>query len=301
MKYNCKICNKEFDKIWFYSNHLKTHVGLIKEQTNLICKLKGYGKKVQYINKKICISKKTAYFIIKNNIKLIKKYRNIFINKILKEFKNGYSIYHLSKIYEVSIKKIKKFILSKISHKTFLLISNFNKNKKISLNLKGKVSLLKGRKTIYKFECKFCKKIFETYNKNVKYCSRSCIGKQSAKTQSLIRRSKNEILFAELCKKEFKNVRCNENIFNGWDADVILDDYKLAILWNGAWHYRKCNIKHSVLQVQNRDKIKINEIIKKGYNPYIIKDDGKFNEDFVNEQFMNLKGSLAQMDRANHS
>lgn len=43
--------------------------------------------------------------------------------------------------------------------------------------------------------------------------------------------------FCELCEKEFKNVGHNEPIFNGWDADVLLYDIKVAILWNGKWHY----------------------------------------------------------------
>ena len=99
------------------------------------------------------------------------------------------------------------------------------------------------------------------------------------------RRSKNEIYFAELCIKEFKKVLLNENIFNGWDADVIIEDYKIAVLWNGVWHYKKITRKHSVKQVQNRDRIKIKEIKKKGYIPYIVKDMGKHNKKFVESEF----------------
>jgi hypothetical protein len=99
------------------------------------------------------------------------------------------------------------------------------------------------------------------------------------------KRSKNEILFSELCLGEFKNVILNENIFNGWDADIILLDIKTAVLWNGKWHYEKITENHSVKQVQNRDKIKIKEIIKAGYVPYIIKDMGSYDEEFVNCQF----------------
>lgn len=110
-------------------------------------------------------------------------------------------------------------------------------------------------------------------------------GLKSVEKQSLHRRSKNEIYFYELCKKYFKNVLHNEHIFNGWDADVIIEDIKFAILWNGKWHYEKIKKEHSVKQVQNRDNIKIKEITKCGYIPYIIKDMGKYNKTFVNEQF----------------
>ena len=33
------------------------------------------------------------------------------------------------------------------------------------------------------------------------------------------------------------------SIFNGWDADIILTDLKIAILWNGKWHYEKLTKK----------------------------------------------------------
>ena len=61
-------------------------------------------------------------------------------------------------------------------------------------------------------------------------------------------------------------------MFNGWDADIIIPALKLAILWNGIWHYAKVKRNHSILQVQTRDKIKLNEIIKCGYNFIVVKD-----------------------------
>ena len=110
-------------------------------------------------------------------------------------------------------------------------------------------------------------------------------GRKSAILQGDSKRSKNEIYFYELCKQKFNKVLNNECIFNGWDADIIIEDYKIAILWNGPWHYKKIKEKHSVEQVQNRDKIKISEIQKTGYIPYIIKDMGKYNKSFVEIEF----------------
>lgn len=101
----------------------------------------------------------------------------------------------------------------------------------------------------------------------------------------IVSRSKNEIYFSELCIDKFKNVLTNEKLFNGWDADIILEDYKVAILWNGKWHYEKIMKKHSLKQVQNRDKIKIKEIYKNNYIPYIIKDLGRHNKEYVEEKF----------------
>ena len=67
-------------------------------------------------------------------------------------------------------------------------------------------------------------------------------------------------------------------------------DYKISILWNGPWHYQECGGKHSLLQTQSRDKIKLKEIIKAGWQPYIIEDrKGKFKESFVQDNFNNIK------------
>jgi len=144
----------------------------------------------------------------------------------------------------------------------------------------------------YKVYCVSCQKEIITWNPDRNFCA-SCIGKQggskggraSAAKQAQTRRSKNEIYFAELCKEKFQNVKTNEPIFNGWDADVILPDQKIAILWNGKWHYQKITAKHSVKQVQNRDQIKQKEIEKAGYKIYVVKDLGKYNKDFVKEEF----------------
>lgn len=116
-------------------------------------------------------------------------------------------------------------------------------------------------------------------------------GKKSAAKQ--VRRSKNEIYFAELCEKEYKNVLTNEPFFDSkygkWDADIILPNHKLAILWNGIWHYKQVRKNHSLKQVQSRDKIKEDIIKKSEYETYIISDIGKFDKEFVEEQFEYLR------------
>lgn len=110
-------------------------------------------------------------------------------------------------------------------------------------------------------------------------------GLKSSHTQAEIRRSKNEIYFYELCENEFEKVTHNENVFNGWDADVLIYDYKVAVLWNGNWHYKEIKKGSSLSQIQNRDKIKVEEIIKCGWIPYIIEDRGKYKKSFVEDEF----------------
>ena len=107
-------------------------------------------------------------------------------------------------------------------------------------------------------------------------------GLSSAKKLNL--RSSNEILFASLCAKEFTIV-CNQQIFGGWDADIILPELKIAVLWNGVWHYKKITRVHSLEQVQNRDRIKLLKIAEHGFYAYVIKDMGSADPDFVHSEF----------------
>ena len=173
----------------------------------------------------------------------------------------------------------------------------FKINEKISTALKGKE---KRGITLKCVECKDEYYRIPSKVKDSKFCSRTCsttfknknvnlaqkAGLASALKQN--KRSKNEIYFAELCKGKFKNVKENERLFNGWDADVIIEDLKIAILWNGPWHYKKITRKHSLKQVQQRDKIKLKQIENCGYIAYVIKDDGKHNKNFVETEFENF-------------
>jgi len=153
-------------------------------------------------------------------------------------------------------------------------------------------------------KCKVCQSKLPYEKRYRNTCSNKCLkiiesqsGRKSAQIQSENRRSKNEKLFARKCKEYFNKVLTNELIFNGWDADIIIEDIKYAILWNGKWHYEKIAEQHSVKQVQNRDKIKIKEIKKKGYTPYVIKDIGKFNKEKVNKEFIKLLKSCEPESR----
>lgn len=182
-------------------------------------------------------------------------------------------------------------------------------NKRVlSEETKEKIKKTLTKNNTVKLLCKQCNKEFEIpYRKRMQlFCGRSCTilwrnlneglahkaGMSSVTSQSKTRRSKNEIYFAELCKQKFNNVLTNEPMFNGWDADIIIEDIKTAVLWNGKWHYEKITKKHSVEQVQNREKIKIKEIEGRGYKVYIIKDMGKYKKEFVENEFNKFLLSL---------
>ena len=146
-------------------------------------------------------------------------------------------------------------------------------------------------------ECIVCKKTFYKLKKDKrKTCSDNCkliFLNETIKNPLIVvanpRRSKNEIHFAELCKSIYKDVLTNKPIFNGWDADVILPNEKIAALWNGAWHHRKIGMYHSLALTQSKDKIRIKEITDVGYTPYIIDDFGWEDPKFVLEKFEEFK------------
>lgn len=96
-------------------------------------------------------------------------------------------------------------------------------------------------------------------------------GRASAAIQ--VRRSKDEIKLFELCRTSFANVESNKVIADGWDADIVIEEFKLAILWNGPWHYKEMKHKnHSLAQVQQRDSIKKQVLSNNGYTVLIFED-----------------------------
>ena len=210
-----------------------------------------------------------------------------------KRIRNGFTTKGLTKIcqckickipYEIFLNSTNNFICEKCSPikiKEYIPRKPYNRTVPREYHRKIK-------------KCSYCNNDFTTPKR--KTCSDVCNkmaktngarkgGKISAYIQSKNKRSKNEILFAELCIPLDTKILTNVPMFNGWDADIILPTFKVAILWNGAWHYKKITEKHSVSQVQNRDSIKIKEIEKLNYTTYIIKDMGKYNPTFVLEQF----------------
>lgn len=168
---------------------------------------------------------------------------------------------------------------------------NSNLNRDLSIREKQRKTLLetirlnpikKKEKTSCIFSyCVICDSVIQ--DKQVKTCSIECkkqhrmnigsdAGKLSAAKQ--VRRSKDEIALYNLCESHFDKVTNNDtSIANGWDADILIHDIKTAILWNGPWHYKEMGFSnHSLKQVQNRDKIKIEEFIKAGWSVLVFED-----------------------------
>ena len=125
--------------------------------------------------------------------------------------------------------------------------------------------------------CAECGNIIPYERRDRKTCCRDCVIKSCSRSGRISasksnKRSIDEIRLYNLCSKHF-NVTHNCLITNDWDADIILEDYKIAILWNGPWHYKEMNIgNHSLKQVINRDILKIIDFEKIGWNVLIYQD-----------------------------
>lgn len=188
-----------------------------------------------------------------------------------------------TKKYGSEIRKTKNSFCSRscsASYNNKKTRSDKTKNKiKNSLKLYHKDNKHLRPKFLKLCSCVICNKKF-MHKKQRKTCGNVCLtllnkmigikaGKKSS--QKRVLRSRNEIALFELLSQKYKCLN-NKPIFDGWDADIIIPDLKLAILWNGPWHYRKITKQHSLKQTQNRDKIKTNKMIEFGFSFLIIKD-----------------------------
>ena len=285
--YKCKYCGKEFETY----QQLGGHVTKCTKNPNIIQN----------------ISKKQVYKIICQ-----KCGKEFELNLTIEQYNKGQYKKYCSRSCANS-----RILLEETKRKisNSLIKYNTNLNNINKLKIKGKYinRICKVCNRQYNLNknifpeasnCFCCKECYTYYLKHKKqFLHKDTLfklrqaGLKSASVQKIKRRSKNEIEFFNLCKQYFSNVTNNESIFNGWDADIIIHDIKYAILWNGKWHYEKICKNHSVKQVQNRDNIKISEIIKYGYIPYIIKDMGKYNKAFVNEKFNEFLISLKENNK----
>jgi hypothetical protein len=243
---NCKICNKEFKKDQKEIDKSKSGYHFCSHSCSAIYSNKYRADITQETRDKISVGMKNH---IKNNT-----------NKMLKEDKD------------------------KIKNNTILIKD------------KVEFTVINGSRRLIKILiCKNCKKEFKgTWRLT---CSNQCLkiiqikaGLSSQESQP--KRSKGEILFYELCCKYFKNesVLSNPSMFidknnNKWDMDIVIPKYKIAIAYNGIYHYQQIGTKHKLKQVQSRDNIKKQIVFNNGYIFYEIKDLGKYNIYFVYKEF----------------
>lgn len=85
-------------------------------------------------------------------------------------------------------------------------------------------------------------------------------------------RSRNEKYFADLIHQRFPQTITNKRIFDGYDADIIIQDLKIAIHWNGPFHYRIIFTAEHFSKIVSRDILRYEAIQNAGFINYIIDD-----------------------------
>jgi len=147
--------------------------------------------------------------------------------------------------------------------------------------------------------CLYCNNEYHPKRSEQKYCDKVCsrrhniiLMKNGTIKMNTNNRGLAEIYFSELCIKHFgkDDILCNDKIFKDkndglWDADIVIKSLKLAILYDGIFHHIQVKKDHKLKQIQSRDKLKRKIILDNGYTYYTIIDKGKFNKQFVQEQF----------------
>ncbi len=133
--------------------------------------------------------------------------------------------------------------------------------------------------------CKICNKKFyhEKYSR-VSMCSVECRNelkrRVNAETEKRLgglwqrrnSRSKGEKLLSQKLTNYGLKVVTNKKMFNGFDADIILPEYKIAIHWNGAWHWKPIAGVNLLNKIKYRDELRYKAIEECGYINYIIID-----------------------------
>lgn len=254
--------------------------------------------------------------------KLTYEYVKNFINKenelISKEYNNN------RKLLEILCKKCNKIFLQ--------CFGNYNRGcrcRSCSMSENGKIS----GKIRYNTKvpicdmlivCIQCKNEFSPKLSKQKLCNMECTIKYTqteeyknkckingqkggiASAASQQRRSKNEIAYAELCIEYFgeDDICYNEQIFkdkngNFWDCDIFIKSLKIAILYDGYYWHHGPNVSN---KQRARDILKRKIILDNGSTYYTIIDKGKFNKEFVQEQFnlfihkLHFKNVLSEMN-----
>ena len=301
----CQYCNKECKNL----NSLKQHECRCSENPNRIINIE-YKNKLSKTKKIISAIKKQNGYKYPNQIEKE--------NKIKEYNKNPKLCLECGKPLTYKQFKYKQnFCCHKCSNQnkeTRPPRSNESKEKvrnsvkNAYLNSKSYKKHIQFIEDYYKNpnKCKICNNIIPYEKRNNHVCSEKCLhiscvrsGQKAASVN--IKRSLDEIKLYNLCKKHF-NVSHNISIANGWDADILLNDYKIAVLWNGPWHYKEMNIRgHSLKQVINRDILKIIEFEKIGWDVLIYQDNQFTPETALVDILLKTKSWFLRWDSNPHS
>ena len=159
-----------------------------------------------------------------------------------------------------------------------------NKGRKHTVATKNKIrttlALVRPKKTWF---CVVCNNVIKT-KRFRKTCSTKCLlernkitgrqgGMKTSQSPFTKRgRSRNEINMYEQLLKHFPKALHNKRMFGEFDADIIIEELKVAIHWNGPLHYKALFGEALLVNIQKRDLLRYEAIEQAGYTNWIIDD-----------------------------
>lgn len=141
--------------------------------------------------------------------------------------------------------------------------------------------------------CLSCKEEFNVYPPSDiikrKYCSGTCRNKENNK---ILRgfRSKAEFALEHALNNKFPGEEItfnNRTILNGLELDVYFPKLKLAIEWNGVYHYKQIRDEKSFIRTQTTDIKKQQLCLEQDITLLVIKDLTS-NKNFIENEICNL-------------
>lgn len=162
-----------------------------------------------------------------------------------------------------------------------------------------RVVFYKGRYRIshVKNTCVICSKEF-FHCRKLQTCSGQCLseaskrsGKKGGSTTASSpfqkrNRSSNEKMFFQKILAIYPDAISNKRIFDGYDADIIIPSKKIAIHWNGVWHYQSVVGEELLHRVQAKDKLRYEAVERHGFTNYVVQDLGAMNESKVEQEYL---------------
>jgi predicted nucleic acid-binding Zn ribbon protein len=105
-------------------------------------------------------------------------------------------------------------------------------------------------------------------------CRKVCCGRGGINALKTLKcgRSKNEVMFFSKVREVFPGAIANPRMFDGYDADIVIPELRLAIHWNGPLHYRPLFAMNHFKEIQRKDKQRYEAVETAGYTNYIIDD-----------------------------
>jgi MYM-type Zinc finger with FCS sequence motif len=158
--------------------------------------------------------------------------------------------------------------------------------------------------------CVICSKVF-FHCKPLQSCSKQCLleisrrsgtkGGLTTSTSPFQKRSRsnNERNFFQKILNLYPDALHNKRMFDGYDADIIIPSKKIAIHWNGIWHYQKVITESLLHKIQKKDELRYASIARCGYINYIIKDLGVMNKEKVDHEYINFINYIQQSESIN--